>query len=214
MRSCMMLKASTITVGMPGRPAAADELALERLLGAEDRAQATRALVRRRLRLQGRDPGPHMIVPRPKMSVLRLTAITSRAPSARARRHRHRIDQRAVDQPAAVERDRRENSGQGIGGAHRIDQTAARQPDFVAGADLGGDGGKADRQRLDRRVAEMLLQPCRELAAADQAAAGQADVEIARGCRAWSGCAPNPRARRAGRRHGSRRPPRRSRCRR
>jgi len=49
----------------------------------------------------------------------------------------------------------------------------------VAGSDLGGDGGKADRQRLDRRVAEFLLQPCRELAAADQAAAGKGDVEIA-----------------------------------
>ena len=102
----------------------------------------------------------------------------ARAEHAR-RRHRHRIDQRAVDQPAAVERNRRKNSGQRVGGAHRIDQAAARQPDFVAGADLGGDGGEADRQRLDRRVAELLFEPRRELAAADQAAAGQADVEIA-----------------------------------
>ena len=49
----------------------------------------------------------------------------------------------------------------------------------MAGADLGGDGGKADRQRFDVRGAEMLLEPRRELAAADQAAAVQADVEIA-----------------------------------
>ena len=40
----------------------------------------------------------------------------------------------------------------------RVDQTPACQPDLVAGADLGGDGGEADRQRLDWRVAEFLLQ--------------------------------------------------------
>ena len=48
----------------------------------------------------------------------------------------------------------------------------------MAGADLGGDGGEADRQRLDRRVAELLFEPRRQLAAADQAAAGKRDVEI------------------------------------
>ena len=94
-------------------------------------------------------------------------------------RDRHRVDQRAVDQPAAVERHRRKNSGQRVGGPHRIDQAAAGQPDFMAGADLGGDGGKADRQRFDRRRAQSFVEPRRELAAADQSAAGQADVEIA-----------------------------------
>ena len=164
---------------MPGRRDAADELALERMLGAEYGAQA--APLRRRFgqRLGLAQPSPaddHAAAENVGVEIDRDDE--ARAEHARGR-HRHRIDQRAVNEPAAVERNRRENSGQRVGGPHRIDQPAARQPDFVAGADLGRDGGEADRQRLDRRVAEFLFQPRRELAAADQAAAGKRDVEIA-----------------------------------
>ena len=95
------------------------------------------------------------------------------------RRHRHRIDQRAVDQPAPADQHRRENSRQRVGGAQRLGQPPARQPDFVAGVEFGGDGGKADRQIVDAAVGERLFQLGGEMAAADQAGAGQADVEIA-----------------------------------
>lgn len=50
---------------------------------------------------------------------------------------------------------------------------------FRGGAYLGGDGSKADRQRLDQRVAERLLETRGQAAAADQAASGNANVEIA-----------------------------------
>ena len=77
-----------------------------------------------------------------------------RAERARSR-DRHRIDQRAVDQPAPADQDRRENSRQRVGGAQRIGQPAAGQPDLMAGAEFGGDRGKADRQIVDPRVAQV-----------------------------------------------------------
>ena len=76
--------------------------------------------------------------------------------AARAcRRYRHRIDERAVHQPSPADPDRRKDAGQRIGGAHGIDEPPAREPDLVAGADLGGDGRKPQRQVFDagcRRV--------------------------------------------------------------
>ena len=69
-----------------------------------------------------------------------------------ADRDRDRIDQRAVEQPAAVDGDGAEDAGQRVGGAHGVDEAAARQPDLVAGADLGGDRNEALGQapRLER----------------------------------------------------------------
>ena len=54
-----------------------------------------------------------------------------------------------------------------------------RQPDLVAGADLGGDRGESHRQVLDGGVADRLFQPRRQPVAADQAGAAEPDVEIA-----------------------------------
>ena len=81
----------------------------------------------------------------------------ARAERARGR-DRHRIDQRAVHQPALAEPHRRENSRQRIGGAQRIGQPAARDPDLVAGADLGRDRRIAHRQLVDRDVADGLVE--------------------------------------------------------
>ena len=180
MRSCMMLKASIITVGMPGRPDVPKNWRLS--------ARSAPNIERSPLLLGELLPVKLVVlvgaVVRDRAAAAEDVGVEvdrdheARAERAR-RRHRHRIDQRAVHQPAAAEPDRRENPGQRIGGAHRVDQPSARQPDLVAGADLGGDGGEADRQLLDQRVAEHLLEPRREPAAADQAGAGQADVEIA-----------------------------------
>ena len=65
-----------------------------------------------------------------------------------ADRDRDRIDERAIDQYAAVADHRFEHAGQRIGGAHGGDQRPARQPDLVAGADFGSDA--------DERLVEIL----------------------------------------------------------
>ena len=67
------------------------------------------------------------------------------------------IDQRAVDQPAAAEPHRREDAGQRVGGARRIHDPAAGEPDFMAGAEFGRDTGIALRQVFDPRVAEVSV---------------------------------------------------------
>ena len=152
--------------------------AAERIAGASacsppnmPRRPSTCGVVVRRRRRSSSEPWLAMMVPRPNRSALRLTAMTSARAERARRRHRHRIDQRAVDQPAAADAHRRKNSGQRIGGAHRVDQPAARQPDFMAGADLGRDGGEADRQLLDRACRRAPRSSrVGELAAADQAA--------------------------------------------
>ncbi len=95
------------------------------------------------------------------------------------RRNRHRIDQRAVHQPAPADQHRWKNSRQRIGGAQRLGQPAAGEPDFMAGIEFGGDGGEADRQIVDAAVGERGFQLGGEVAAADEPGPGQADVEIA-----------------------------------
>ena len=102
----------------------------------------------------------------------------ARAEGAR-RRDRDRVDQRAIDQPTPAKPDRRENSGKRIGGAQRQRERAPRQPDFMAGADLGRDRRETHWQIFDRRVADRLFEPSREAAAADQAGTADPDVEIA-----------------------------------
>ena len=181
MRSCMTLKASIITVGMPGRPRRPKNCRLS--------ARSAPNMPRRPPACGASSAGGSSLVvgavagddgaAAEQVGVEIDGDDQPRAERAR-RRHRHRIDQRAVHQPAAADAHRRENSGQRVGGAHRVDQPAARQPDFVAGADFGGDGGKAHRQLVDaacRRAPRSSR--VGELAAADQAGAGQADVEIA-----------------------------------
>ncbi len=95
------------------------------------------------------------------------------------RRYRNRIDQRAVDQPAVADHHRREDPGQRIGRADRLDQTAVREPDLVTGRNFGRDGCELDRKVLDQASADRLLEFGGELAAADQAGAVQLNVEIA-----------------------------------
>ena len=52
------------------------------------------------------------------------------------------------------------------------------QPDLVAGADFGRNGGEFHRQVLDQALAHRSLEFGRKLGAADQAGAVQADIEI------------------------------------
>src|SRR5579864_4075638 len=113
------------------------------------------------------EPWLAIVAPRPKRSALRLTAMTTRAPNARA-----------TDQPAAADADRRKYSGQRIGSAQRQRQNAARQPNFVAGADLGCDCREADRQILDQCLTDRFLEAGGQSAAADQARAADSHIEI------------------------------------
>ena len=73
---------------------------------------------------------------------------------------------------------RRKYSRQRIGGAQRQHQRPTRQPDLVAGPDLGCDCGEADRQILDGGVAHRFFQTMCQPRAADDAGAADADVEI------------------------------------
>ena len=52
------------------------------------------------------------------------------------------------------------------------------QPDFVAGAHFGRDGGKLHRQILDQALAHRRLKLGCEFGAADQTGAVEADIEI------------------------------------
>jgi hypothetical protein len=61
-----------------------------------------------------------MVVPRPKRSASMLTAMTTRAPKARA------AETGAVDQPTAAEMHRRKNSRQRVGCAQRQRQRTVR----------------------------------------------------------------------------------------
>ena len=159
MRSCMMLKASDHHRRDAGSLGIAEKLPLERALRSEHRAQP-------------RLPG-HLLAEQ-FVALVRSVACDGGAaaehvgvevdrddePRAKraGRRHRHRVDECAIDEPTAAEADRREDARKCIGSAQRFDQAAARQPDFVPGPDLRADGGKADRQLFDQRVAERLFE--------------------------------------------------------
>ena len=92
---------------------------------------------------------------------------------------RHRIDEGAVDQPAAADLDRLEDAREGVGSAHGVDQVAAGHPDLVSGGELGGDADEAARQILEALVGEMIDEQLGEPASGDQTAAGNVDVEQA-----------------------------------
>ncbi len=184
MRSCITLNASIMTVGMPGRPRR------PRNCRRSERSPPNRP--RSPLRLGCFVGGVIAVVGAvagddgAAAEQIGIEIDRDHQPGAERarRRHRHRIDQRAVHQPAPADQHRRENSRQRIGGAQRLGQPAAGQPDFVAGVEFGGDGGEADRQIVDAAVGERAFELAGEVAAADEAGAGQADVEIARARRA------------------------------
>ena len=64
-----------------------------------------------------------------------------------AHRDRNRIDERAVDQPAAIDLNGAEDAGESEGGFERVHQTAFVEPDLVTGAELGGNGDEPPIER-------------------------------------------------------------------
>ena len=116
-----MLNDSIMTVEKLGRASPRDDLALERAFGAEYAAQSGEAVARlgparrearRRVGAVARDGGAAA-----ETVGLHIDGDDdARAKRARGR-DRHRIDQRAVDQPAPAEMHRRKQSRQRVGGA-------------------------------------------------------------------------------------------------
>ena len=98
-----------------------------------------------------------MTLPLLTESLLKLTAIDDAGAERPADRDRHRIDQRAVNQPAAIDLDRAEDAGQRERRLKRIHETAFIEPDLMAGAKLGGDGDEFPLQPLDGDVLQMVL---------------------------------------------------------
>jgi len=105
-------------------------------------------------------------------------------------RYRHRIDQRAIHQPAPANADRRKHSGQCVGGACRFHQWATRDPDFVAGLEFRRYGGKAHGQLLNRCITGGLKQLVGKAASIEQRRAAKADIEIAEHAAAGEAAAP------------------------
>ena len=121
--------------------------------------------------------------------------MTMRAPSARQTETGIGIDQRAVDQPAAVDLHRAEDAGQRERRFQRIHQAALVEPHLVAGAELGGDRHEFPLELLDGELLQMLLEPGAQALAGDQARAGEIDIEEAEDAPARQRRRRNPRAR-------------------
>jgi hypothetical protein len=90
--------------------------------------------------------------------------------------HRHRVNERAVEQPALANAHRFENAGQGVGGADRQRQRAALQPHFMPCADFRRDSGERNGQILDFETVQFLLQRRLETFAGDQTTAGKGQI--------------------------------------
>ncbi len=105
--------------------------------------------------------------------------MTMRAPSARQTETGNRIDQRAVDQPAAVDLHGAEDAGQRERRFQRIHQAALVEPHLVPGAELGGDRHEFPLEPLDVELLEMVLEPGAQALSGDEARAGEIDVEKA-----------------------------------
>src|SRR6185312_10174337 len=94
-----------------------------------------------------------------------------------ADRDRHRVDQRAIDQPAPVHRHRRKEAGNGIGGAHRIDDAALAQPYLMAGVEIGGDADERLRQVVDGVLDQRRVEDLQDAPAGDDAAIAEVEIE-------------------------------------
>ena len=102
---------------------------------------------------------------------------------ARAQRAAHghgdRVDQRAIEQPAAFDVDRLEDAGQRVGCAHGIDDVSARQPSLMAGADFGCHSHEALGEGFDRHALQARFEHIVQSLAVDQARAGEIEIEKA-----------------------------------
>ena len=192
----MMLNASIMTVEKPGRAHGREHLTAQRAFGAEQAAQARKAVAwlagsaaSGSSRLVGAMAGDGGAAG--EAIGVEIDCNNDAGAEGARRRDRDRIDQRAIDQPAPAKPHRRENAGERIGGAQRQREHASRQPDFVTGADLGRDRGETHRQIFDRVLPIACSSRSRQPAAADQAGTADADVEIAEDAAQRQGARPD-----------------------
>ncbi len=94
-------------------------------------------------------------------------------------RYRHRIDERSVGQPPAIQADGLNKPRNGRRGANRRRDGPLPQPDFPARADVRRQGREGQRQILDPGLAQQILIEPREILTGDKTATAQIDVEIA-----------------------------------
>ena len=144
MRTCMMLMLELITETSEGRLSSANGRAGARLgfaREAEAREQALGPAGPRSPRpAQARLPNAGWHAPpcpsrdRPR---------SPRRPHRPAQRHRHRIDQAAIDQHAPLVQHRGHQPGERDRGAHGSRHAALVQPDLAPGGQFGGDAGEA-----------------------------------------------------------------------
>ena len=78
-----------------------------------------------------------------------------------------RVDQRAVHEPASTDPMGRKLPGHAQDAYIASVETAAGQPDFMAGPDFGRDRGHPHRQFVDPEVAQRAYEMVREAVAAD-----------------------------------------------
>ena len=104
-----------------------------------------------------------------------------------ADRHRDGVDQRAVDQPAAVDLHRTEDARERERRLERIHQAAFVKPDLMPGAELGRDRDEPSVELLDLESLQMMLEPCAQALPGDQARAREIDVEKAEDAAARKG---------------------------
>jgi hypothetical protein len=83
----------------------------------------------------------------------------------------------AVDEGAALDHLGDEDAGQGVGGAHRADEIATVEPDFVSAQEGRCDGGVAGGELFDVVLTQRLGQRLRDAVAHHEAAA-LAEVEV------------------------------------
>jgi len=92
-------------------------------------------------------------------------------------RNGHRIDQTAIDQPAAVDHDGVEDAGNRNRSAHRPIDRPLPQPDLAARLQIGGDDGEGRGALLYRPVDAQFAQQRHDPSPVDQPAAREANVE-------------------------------------
>ena len=96
-----------------------------------------------------------------------------------ADRNRDRVDEGAVDQPAAVDLNGAEDAGERERRLQRIHQAALVEPDLVSGAELGGDRHEFPLQPFDLELPQMVVEPRAQALPGDEARAAEIEVEKA-----------------------------------
>src|SRR5262249_24637884 len=92
-------------------------------------------------------------------------------------RDRDRIDQRAIDEPAAVMTNGWEKTGDRIRGSNGIDQCATSDPNLLTRREIGGHRYEGAVERIHREVGEGGMEDLCDAGGRDGAARTHAEIE-------------------------------------